>query len=147
MKSRKYAASLIIRNDDGEFLVVKRPDDPRDEIAGVWGFPAASARDESEDEVTTAHRVATDKLGVKVELGRRIGESTHERRAVVLTLVDYEARIVSGTPSVPQSDASITQYVELMYTKDPTVVIEAARRGSQCTQIFLDDAGVTWASE
>jgi ADP-ribose pyrophosphatase YjhB (NUDIX family) len=143
VEPRKLSASLVIRDDAERVLVVRRPEDPEDDIAGLWGFPATSAlTGESEQDV--AARVGLLKLGVQVRLGRRIGASTRQRRGAQLTMVDYEASIVDGTPAVPQSDRSVTQYTEMMFTEDPMVVLAAARAGSQCTQLFLDDLGVAW---
>jgi 8-oxo-dGTP diphosphatase len=142
-KPTKHSASLVIYDRAGRFLVVKRPEEAWDQISGVWGFPAATAAGDA-SEIETALRVASDKLGVAVNLGRRIGESTHERRSVIVHMVDYEAWIVSGTPTVPQSDSSLTQYEDLKYIDDPSVLFQAARQGSQCSQIFLEDKGITW---
>lgn len=146
LKPTKYSVSLVIINDVGKFLVVRRPDDPDDDIAGLWGFPAASLF-AGETEVEAAHRVAASKLGVKVVLSRRIGESTHQRPTFVLNLVDYEAKIVEGVPSAPQSDYSVTQYADVQFSDDPTLLFEIARKGSQCTQIFLEDRGIEWRTD
>ena len=131
----KRSVALVLRDDSGSFLVVKRPDDPADPLALVWGLPAITLR-EGEDEREAAARVGPAKLGVTVEVGRKIGEMTDDR----LSLADYEARVVSGTPTVPQPDASMTQYVECRFTSDTEVLGEAARRGSLCAQVFLENA-------
>ena len=143
MKPDKRAVSLVVKNEANEFLVVKRPDKSEDDLAGVWGFPAVTLRD-GESEVDGANRVAESKLGVKIDLGNRIGESTHERPGYVLTLCDYEAKVSEGIPTTPQPDVSVTQYSECKYTNDPSLLFAAARKGSQCTQIFLETIGVDW---
>src|ERR1700733_11821193 len=80
----------------GAFLVVRRPDDPADPLAGAWGLPAVSLRD-GEDERSAVVRAGRVKLGVELAPGRRIGEKTADRGGHLLTLADYEATVVSGT--------------------------------------------------
>ena len=134
----KRSVAVVVRGPEpGTFLVVKRPADPGDPLAGVWGLPAVSLAD-GEDERAAAARVGRDKLGVELAAGGRLGEASADRGDYLLVLADYEATIVGGSPSVPQSDASVTQYVEWRYAADPAVLAEAAARGSLCAQVFLD---------
>ena len=135
----KRSVAVAVRGPEaGTFLVVKRPDDPADPLAGVWGLPAVTLVD-GEDEREAAARVGRDKLGIELAPGDRLGEASADRGDCLLVLADYEATIVDGMPSVPQSDASVTQYVEWRYAADPAVLTEAAARGSLCAQIFLQD--------
>jgi 8-oxo-dGTP diphosphatase len=143
MKPFKEAVSLVIANQDNYFLAVKRPDNPDDDLAGVWGFPAVTLKD-GENHQAAATRVGRQKLGVEIELGEKIGDSTHDRGTYTLHLTDYKAKIVSGVPKAPQSDKSVTQYSECKFSNDPTILIPAAQRGSQCTQLFLESLGVDW---
>jgi uncharacterized protein len=139
MTNSKRSVAVVVRGPEaGTFLVVKRPDDPGDPLAGVWGLPAVTLGD-AEDERAAVVRVGRDKLGVEVAPGRRLGQASADRGGHLLVLADYEAVIVGGTPSVPQPDASVTQYVEWRYADDPAVLAEAAARGSLCARIFLED--------
>ena len=141
----KEAVSLVITDDSKKFLVVKRPDDPSDDLAGVWGFPAVTLQlNESHQDAAT--RVGQQKLGVEVKLGKKIGDSTHDRGTYRLHLTDYEATITKGEPKAPQSDISVTQYSECKYSSDPTILIPAAQKGSQCTQLFLESLGIDWSN-
>lgn len=143
MKPNKEAVSLIITDDNNNFLAVKRADDPTDDLAGVWGFPAVTLKgDETHQEA--ALRVGHQKLGVEIELGEKIGDSTHDRNTYILHLTDYKAKIISGTPAAPQTDMSVSQYAECKFSNDPTILFEAARKGSQCTQLFLESVGADW---
>jgi 8-oxo-dGTP diphosphatase len=144
MKPVRHSVALVVRDGDGRFLVVKRPNDPDDKLAGVWGFPAVTAR-EGEDERTAAIRTGTMKLGVEVSVDRKIGESSADRGGHVLHLAEYEAAIARGTPSVPQPDRSVTQYVEYAFTHDPAILYDAARKGSLCARIYLTSIGRDWA--
>ncbi|HEY5399239.1 MAG TPA: amidohydrolase family protein [Trebonia sp.] len=135
----KRSVAVVVRGPKaGTFLMVKRPDDPGDPLSGVWGLPAVTLAD-GEDERAAAVRVGRDKLGVELAPGDRLGQASADRGDHLLVLADYEATIVGGAPSVPQSDPSVTQYVEWRYAADPAVLAEAAARGSLCAQIFLRD--------
>jgi predicted TIM-barrel fold metal-dependent hydrolase/ADP-ribose pyrophosphatase YjhB (NUDIX family) len=135
----KRSVAVVVRGPEaGTFLVVKRPDDPGDPLAGVWGLPAVTLAD-GEDERAAAVRAGRDKLGVELAPGNRLGQASADRGDYLLVLADYEATVVDGTPVVPQADASVTQYVEWRYAGDPAVLAEAAARGSLCAQIFLED--------
>lgn len=142
-KPVKQSVAVVVRDRDGRFLVTRRPDDPDDELAGVWGFPAAT-RKPGEDERAAAGRIGPLKLGVALAVGGRLGEKSGDRGGYLLRLAEYEATIVAGQPSVPQPDDSVTQYVGWRFTADPGVLLPAARRGSLCAQIFLESAGRDW---
>src|SRR3989344_7131669 len=107
MKPYKEAVSIIVKKANGDFLVVKRPNDPNDDLAGVWGFPAVTLHDD-EVEVDGINRAAKDKLGIEVGVIKRLGESTHDRPKHTLRLTDYEVFVIKGIPEVPQSDTSVT---------------------------------------
>lgn len=136
MKPVKHSVAVAVLDEGGRVLVVKRPDDPDDPLASVWGLPAITLHDD-EQERPGVLRAGLAKLGVGLAAGRKIGEMTADRGGYVLHLSDYEATIVSGTPSVPQADVSMTQYVDWRFTDDPAILDEGAARGSLCAQIFL----------
>jgi 8-oxo-dGTP diphosphatase len=137
VKPVKHSVAIVVRGADGTFLAVRRPDDPGDPLAGVWGLPAVTLKD-GEDERTAAVRAGRVKLGVEITVGTRLGTKAADRGNYVLRLSDYEATVVSGTVLVPQPDASMTQYAELRFTDDPRMLGEAAGKGSLCAQIFLE---------
>jgi uncharacterized protein len=135
----KRSVAVVVHGPEaGTFLVVKRPADPADPLAGVWGLPAVTLAD-GEDEQAAVVRAGRDKLGVELTAGRQLGQASADRGDYLLVLADYEAVIADGTPSVPQPDASVTQYVDWRYAADPAVLAEAAARGSLCARIFLED--------
>lgn len=140
MKPVKRSVAAVISGADGTFLIVRRPDDAEDPLSGVWGFPAVTLRD-GEDEAAAVIRAGRVKLGVDLAVGRKLGAKTADRGGYLLQLTDYEATITAGWPSVPQRDASMTQYAEWRFTDDPGMLGEAAGRGSLCAQIFLEQAG------
>lgn len=143
MKPVKTAVSLVIKDNEDRFLVVKRPNNPNDEIAGVWGFPAVTLQ-EGESEIDGCRRIGKTKLGVEIELSKRIGDGQDERKDYHLHLTDYEAKITKGIPTVPQSDATVTQYEACKFTDNASLLYPAARKGSVCTQVFLKSIGKNW---
>ena len=147
MKPVKRSVAVVVRlpgnpagggaPGGGQFLIVRRPDDPDDPLAGAWGLPAITLLD-GEDERAAVVRAGRVKLGVELEAGPRIGEQSADRGGYLLRLADYEATVLAGVPSVPQPDESLTQYAECRYTADPGTLAEAAGRGSLCARVFLD---------
>jgi len=137
VKPEKHSVAVVVRTGDGTFLAVRRPGDPADPLAGLWGLPAVTLADE-EDELSGVIRAGRAKLGVELAVGRKIGEKTTDRGDYVLFLADYEAVITSGTPSVPQPDNSMTQYADFAFVDDPRLLTEAADAGSLCAQILLE---------
>ena len=138
MKPLKRSVAVVIWRPDGAFLVVRRPDDPDDPLAGAWGLPAVTLLD-GEDERAAVVRAGRVKLGVELAAGARIGEKTADRGGYALCLADYTATILAGVPAVPQPDDSMTQYTACRYTTDKGTLAEAASRGSLCAQIFLEE--------
>src|SRR3974377_2007053 len=106
---------------------------------GGGGGRAARPLRDGEDERAAAARAGRVKLGVELRIGRKIGEKTADRGDHVLRLADYEATVVSGTPSVPQAGRSVTQYDACMFTDDPRLLAEAAGKGSLCARVFLEE--------
>src|ERR1700757_3097615 len=147
MKPVKRSVAVVVRSPaGGAFLIVRRPFDEEDLLAGVWGRRAVTLHD-GEDERAAAVRAGRVKLGVELAVGARIGEKTADRGGYLLRLADYEATIVDGVPAVPpradkgpttaagppaapQPDTSMTQYPACRYTADPESLAEAAARGS-----------------
>jgi ADP-ribose pyrophosphatase YjhB (NUDIX family) len=143
MKPVKRSVAVIVRPPAGRgcagaFLVVRRPDDPGDPLAGLWGLPAVTLRD-GEDERSAVIRAGRVKLGVELAAGPRIGHKAADRGGYLLQLSDYEAVITAGAPAVPQPDTSMTQYTACRFTAQAAVLAEAAARGSLCAQLFLED--------
>jgi 8-oxo-dGTP diphosphatase len=131
-----HSVAIVVKDAAGRLLVVKRADDDKD-LPGVWGLPAATTR-AGETPEQAAIRAARDKLGVTVTIGRFTGEDAIGHRH----LREYEAEIVDGTPSAPQNDRSVSQYADVRYADNPRILLEAARKGSLCSRIYLRNAGI-----
>jgi 8-oxo-dGTP diphosphatase len=138
----KHSVAVVVRGPgDGTFLLVRRPDDPGDSLAGAWGFPAVTLAP-GEGELDGVARAGRAKLGVTLRAVRRIGTRTGAQNGTSLRLTEYEAVITAGTPSVPQADPAVTQYTAWRYSADPADLAEAAGRGSLCAAVFLADRGL-----
>jgi 8-oxo-dGTP diphosphatase len=133
LKSPKRSISLVIEGPEG-LLLVRRPEDD-ESLPGVWGLPAASLG-EGESEEDAVRRAGREKLGVEVAPVHAIGREGR--------MTDWEARIVAGTPSVPQQGPN-TQYTELRWG-DARELVPAARQGSLCSRALLRARGLDWAS-
>ena len=141
-KPTKFAVAIVLRDKDGKFLAVRRSDDD-DSLPGVWGLPAASRR-RNESDQDAVLRAGREKLGVTLEALERIGTDRIDRDTFVLELSDYAVSLVAGEPSVPQPDRSVSQYTALQYTSDLGLLVEAARKGSLCSRVFLDSEKFEW---
>lgn len=113
-------------------LLVRRPDDDED-LPGLWGLPAASLA-EGETEEDAVRRTGREKLGVELEPLRPLGSDG--------PMTDWQARIVSGEPSVPQPGPH-TQYTRLRWG-GPLDLVPAAREGSLCSRVLLRARGLDW---
>jgi len=142
MAQMKHSVAVVVRGPaDGTFLLVRRPDDPGDPLAGVWGLPAVTLAP-GEGELDGVARAGHAKLGVTLRAVRRIGARTGIQNGASLRLAEYEAVITAGTPQVPQADPAVTQYTAWRYSADPGDLAEAAGRGSLCAAVFLADRAI-----
>jgi len=147
MKKQREAVSIAIFDKDRNFLVVKRENKSHDPFGGMWSIPTVIIQDgESHDEA--AKRVAKQKLGVSISVGKQIGvgHGNHFTNEPLM-LIEYEAEITEGVPSVPQKDQTVIQFDEFKFTNDPSILFPAAQRNSQCTQILLNYLGADWSVE
>ena len=118
-----------------KILTVRRPEDD-EELPGVWGLPAGSLleRETFPDGVV---RAGEEKLGVELEVEEILNDGQTERDEHVLYMKLFRARIVEGTPTVPQEVGAITQYTEWEWA-DPERLRVAAANGSLCSRLLLD---------
>jgi 8-oxo-dGTP pyrophosphatase MutT (NUDIX family) len=124
--------------DDRLVLIVLRPADDA-ELPNLWGLPAGSVRaGESAEEALL--RAGREKLGVVLAPLRELVSGSTERRNYTLRMKLFAARIVSGSPSVPQPYPDVTQYSDLQWGSSRDLE-PAAGRGSLCCRLFLETRG------
>lgn len=132
----KRSVSFVIRDprDPARVLAVRRPADD-DDLPNAWGLPAGSLR-EDESWADAVRRAGREKLGVELEPGDVLEEGEIERASYTLRMRLYDARIVEGTPAVPQPCTNVTQYAELDWAEAKRFE-PAAAAGSLCSRLFL----------
>lgn len=139
-KQIKYVVSVILKNKDGQFLVVKRPDDDPD-LGGHWGFPAATLKDGELPEAG-ALRVVKDKLNCNAQAKEFYGIMYQKRNSYDLFLMDIEMQLVGDKqPNVKESSSDATVYVDQKWSNDPEDLRVSANIGSCCSSIFLTHEG------
>jgi ADP-ribose pyrophosphatase YjhB (NUDIX family) len=134
VKPLKHSVSLVVEGPGG-LLLVRRPEDD-ESLPGEWGLPAATLRP-GEREEDAVRRAGRDKLGVEVRPLRALGEESGERPGYRLLMRDWKVEIAAGEPAVPQPGEG-TQYESLRWGVVDEL-LPAARRGSLCARVLLQD--------
>jgi 8-oxo-dGTP diphosphatase len=78
--------------DSGRVLACERAEPP--EMAGKWEFPGGKV-EAGEDDTTALIRECSEELGVRVEVGVRVGQDVQLRNGWALLRV-YAARLIDG---------------------------------------------------
>ncbi len=117
-------------------LAVQRPDEPGEELPGVWGLPAATLR-EGESPEDGVRRLGRDKLGVELTPLRVLADGEQQRLDYTLHMTVYETSM-SGEPT-PQRAPSGTSYDAFDWLPAESFR-NAAARGSLCCELFVNAA-------
>ncbi len=136
----RRAVAAAVRRDDGLVLAVRRPDEPGEELPGVWGLPATTLRPgESPEE--GVRRVGREKLGVELTLLRTLAEGEQPRGGYTLRMTVYEASM-AGEPRLPlrTPEAASTLYDAIDWLPAASFR-EAADRGSLCCRLLVEASG------
>ena len=131
-----------MRRADGLVFAVKRPDEPGEELPGIWGLPAVTLQD-GETPEDGVRRLGTEKLSVELTPLRQLAEGEHQRDEYVLHMTVYEAS-PGGEPVLPPrtAEAASTLYVDTGWLPIEAFR-EAADKGSLCCQLLLEVATLT----
>lgn len=132
----RNAVAVVVRRDGGLVLAVRRPDEPGEELPGVWGLPATTLRDGEAAEAAIA-RLGREKLGVALVPLRSLAEGDQRREGHTLRMTVYEASL-DGEPHQPDrtDDAAGTLYDALDWLPVESFRT-AAEAGSLCCALFL----------
>ena len=98
MLPMKRSVAVVITKGN-ETLSVRRPEND-DELPGIWGLPAGTARG-SETLEDVIRRIGRDKLGVKLTPIRKLASGTQDRVNYRLEMDLWEAAM-EGTPNYPE---------------------------------------------
>ena len=134
----RRAVAAVVRRADGLVLAVRRPDEPGEELPGVWGLPATTLR-AGEPPEDAVRRVGREKLSAELTPLRVLAEGQQQREGYTLRMTVYEASM-TGEPHLPPrtTDTSGTLYEELDWLSVASFR-QAAKRGSLCCQLLLED--------
>jgi ADP-ribose pyrophosphatase YjhB (NUDIX family) len=132
----RRAVAVAVRRGDGLLLAVRRPDEPGEELPGVWGLPATTLRD-GEAPQDGVRRLGREKLGVELIPLRTIGRGEQSRGGYTLRMTVYEASM-AGEPQLPHrgANATVTLYDGFDWLPDASFRA-AAGQGSLCCQVLL----------
>ena len=138
----KRAVGAAVRGEDGLVLAVRRPDEPGEELPGVWGLPAVTLR-EGESPEDGVRRLGREKLGVDLTPLESLAEgeqrrtSGHGRKDYTLHMTVYEASM-TGEPRLPPrtGDTTATLYDAIEWL-EASALQPAAEAGSLCCELFL----------
>ena len=149
----RRAVAVVLRRPDGLVLAVRRPDEPDEELPGLWGLPAATLRD-GESPEDGVRRVGREKLGVELTPQRALAAGEQRRADYTLRMTVYEASmtgeprlparqagqpaISAGAPPAPETTSTLYQEIDWL---PPDSFREAAARGSLCCRLFLQAVG------
>ena len=136
MAEQRRAVAAAIERGAGAWLAVRRPDEPGEELPGVWGLPATTLRGDESEEVGVA-RIGREKLGAELTAGQVLGLGEQDREGYTLRMTVREASI-TGTPCLPpKGSAGGTLYDALGWLPADSFR-GAAERGSLCCAVFLE---------
>ncbi len=136
-KPTHHAVAAALRRVDGLVLAVKRPDEPGEELPGLWGLPAVTLLD-GETLEQGVRRLGAEKLGVELTPLRPLAEGEQQRENYVLHMTVYEAS-PGGEPALPPrtAEAMSTLYVDVGWL--PVEAFQdAADKGSLCCKLLLN---------
>ena len=133
----RRAVAAAIRRGDGLYLAVHRPDEPDEELPGVWGLPGVTLRARGSPE-EGLHRLGKEKLSVDLTPLRSLAEGEQRRAGYTLCMTVYDASM-EGDPRLPKrtAEASGTRYQAFDWLP-ASALEEAAERGSLCCRLFLE---------
>lgn len=131
------AAAIYCPQDPGQILLVQRPQEPGEELPGLWGLPAASLLPGEEDAVALA-RLGRLKLGADLAPLRLLARGRQERPGYVLYMRLYEALLSPTEPRlVVGSGGDVTLYTAWRWG-EPPALRQGAAEGSLCCRLFLE---------
>jgi adenine-specific DNA-methyltransferase len=132
---RRHAVAAAIIRDDGLVLAVRRPDEPGEELPGVWGLPATTLRTgESPEEAL--RRLGREKLGVELTPLRALAGGEQQRPGYTLRMTVYGASM-DGEATLPTRDPNAGTLYDAVDWLPAESFREAAEQGSLCCRLYL----------
>ncbi|SFI30168.1 8-oxo-dGTP diphosphatase [Tindallia magadiensis] len=96
-----HVTAAILRNESNQILIARRP--PGKNLAGYWEFPGGKIeKNESPEE--SLERELKEEMNIRVEVGKKLGETTHAYDTFSVHLMFYETEILSGDIQLKEHD-------------------------------------------
>jgi len=132
----RRAVAAAVRRGDGLVLAVRRPDEPGEELLGVWGLPATTLHD-GETPEQGIQRIGREKLGVELTARQALAEGEQRRTGYTLRMMVYEASM-AGEARAAGREAGVTGTLYDAIDWRPADAFQAAAdQGSLCCELFL----------
>ncbi|MGG2028744.1 8-oxo-dGTP diphosphatase MutT [Gottfriedia sp. S16(2024)] len=95
MKKQIKVVGAVIRNDQNQILCALRS--PEMSMPNSWEFPGGKIeKDEKPKEALV--REIHEELGCEISIAELVENVIHEYPNIIVNLITYEAKIISGTP-------------------------------------------------
>lgn len=134
---QSVAAAIFCPDNPGLLLLVQRPEEPGEELPGVWGLPAVSLLP-GEDDAAALVRLGRLKLGAELTPLRLLARGHQERPGYVLQMRLYEALMQPEEPTLAASDGSGVTFYAAWRWGEPVILREGSEQGSLCCRLFLE---------
>lgn len=85
--------AAILQNDKKEILIAKRKQGKSQ--GGLWEFPGGKVEPGEKPEESLA-RELREEMNIEVEVGQYFGENIHHYENIIIKLIAFRGRIVSG---------------------------------------------------
>ena len=133
----KRAVAAAVRREDGLVLAVRRPDEPGEELPGVWGLPAVTLR-EGESPEDGVRRLGREKRGVDLTPKYSLAEGEQRRDGYVLHMSVFAASMKGQPRLPPRTGENAATLYEAIDWLEASALRPAAAAGSLCCKLFLD---------
>ena len=135
----RRAVSAVVRRDDGLVLAVRRPDEPGEELPGVWGLPALTLR-AGEPPEEGVRRLGREKLGAELTPLGPLAEGEQRRAGYLLRMTVYQASLAPDWSGrlPPRTGSTLGTLYEALDWLPAASFREAAKHGSLCCRLFLE---------
>ncbi len=137
------AVAAAILEEGNKVFLVRRPEEPGEELPGLWGLPAATLWP-GESPPQGIERLGREKLGLSLAVGELLARGQQLRGDEVLTMLLFAARPLSWPPSLARGGREGTTYYTDWRWGEPRLLVPAARMGSLCSRLLLDYLGLEW---
>lgn len=95
MKKQIKVVGAVIRNDQNQILCALRSPDMS--MPNSWEFPGGKIEKNEKPEEALVREIQ-EELGCEISIADLVEDVIHEYPYIIVNLITYEAKIISGTP-------------------------------------------------